>query len=170
MRSRLLWWKEALASPSAQVSYRNVDRRVAPGLMAYDYQAVLPSLAPASVTAFLREAIHALLPDEDSATLLEWICALAADPHAEALRQGIRASHLADGFVPVVSLAAMAEPIATAVERRTVFAPTKTLTASEFGLLAFLELQAIKAAREIVAVPDDRSQPTGGDTPEGTDA
>ena len=41
IRSRLLWWKEALVSPSARVSYRDIDRKAAPGLMAYDYQAVV---------------------------------------------------------------------------------------------------------------------------------
>ena len=38
MRSRLLWWKEALVSPSAGVSYRDIDRKAVPGLIAYDYQ------------------------------------------------------------------------------------------------------------------------------------
>lgn len=158
LRSRLLWWKEALASPSAHVSYRDVDPRTAPGLMAYDYQVALPSLAPVSVTAFLREAICTLLPDEESATLLEWIRALAADPHTEALREAVRAIHLPEGFVPAVSLAAMAEPTADAIKRRTVFAPTAMLTPSQFGVLVFLELQVVKAAGEIVAVTGDDSQ------------
>ena len=76
---------------------------------------------------------------------------------------------LAEGFVPAVSLAAMAEPTAAAVEQRTVFESTAMLTPSEFGLLTFLELQAIKAAGEIIAVPSDHSVPPG-DTPPGTDA
>ena len=77
MRSRLLWWKEALVSPSARVSYRDIDRKAAPGLMAYDYQAVLPSLAPASVSAFLLETVRTLQPDNETVPLVEWLQALA---------------------------------------------------------------------------------------------
>ena len=168
MRSRLLWWKEALVSPSAQISYRDIDRKAAPGLMAYDYQAVLPSLAPVSVSAFLREAIRTLLPDEESLTVLEWISVLAADEHAKALRETIGATTFADGHVPLVSLVRIAEPTATVIKQRTVFSPGLRLTAGEFGLLAFLELQTIKAANEIVPASADQRSGSERDTAEGT--
>ena len=73
MRSRLLWWKEALVSPSARVSYRDIDPKAAPGLMAYDYQAVLPSIAPASVAVFLSETVRTLHPDEVTSPLVDWL-------------------------------------------------------------------------------------------------
>ena len=169
MRSRLLWWKEALVSPSAQVSYRDVDRNAAPGLMAYDYQAALPSLAPVSVSAFLREAIRELLPDEESFTVLDWIRSLAADQHAGALRETVRATTFPHGRVPLVSLVAMAQPTAAVIEQRTVFAPSTQLTASEFGLLTFLELQTIKSANEIIPAPDDQHSGQQRHTDQGTD-
>ena len=151
MRSRLLWWKEALVSPSAHISYRDIDHKAAPGLMAYDYQAVLPSLAPSSVSAFLIETVRTLLPDDEAAPLVEWLQALAALPHAEALRSTVRKIVFADGYRPLVSLVTLDEPGAKSIKERTVFAPDLSLTASQFGLLIFLELQAMKATKEVVS-------------------
>ena len=150
MRSRLLWWKEALVSPSARVSYRDINRKAAPGLMAYDYQAVLPSLAPASVSAFLLETVRALQPDNEAAPLVVWLQALAEEPHAEALREAIREIAFADGYRPLVSLVILDEPDTKSIKDRTVFAPDLSLTAGQFGLLIFLELQAMKATKEVV--------------------
>lgn len=150
MRSRLLWWKEALVSPSAGVSYRDIDRKAAPGIMAYDYQAVLPSLAPASVSAFLLETVRTLQPDNEVAPLVEWLQALAAAPYAEALREEIRGISFAEGYRPLVSLVTLDEPGPTSIKEQTVFAPDLSLTAGQFGLLIFLELQAMKATKEIV--------------------
>ena len=150
MRSRLLWWKEALVSPSARVSYREIDPKAVPGLMAYDYQSVLPFLAPASVSAFLLETVRMLQPEDETAPLVEWLQALAALPNAEALREAIGEIAFADGYRPLVSLVTLDEPSARAIKERTVFAPGLLLTGGQFGLLVFLELQAIKATKEIV--------------------
>ncbi|MDE0159822.1 MAG: GTPase-associated system all-helical protein GASH [Candidatus Dadabacteria bacterium] len=151
MRSRLLWWKEALVSPSAHISYREIDHKAVPGLMAYDYQAVLPSLAPSSVSAFLVETVRTLLPDDEAAPLVEWLQALATLPHAEALRSTVREVVFADGYCPLVSLVALDKPGAKSIKKRTVFTPDLSLTASQFGLLIFLELQAMKATKEVVS-------------------
>ena len=168
MRSRLLWWRQALVSPSASVSYRDVDNKAVPGLMAYDYQAALPSLAPISVSAFLLEAIRELLPDEKSLTVLDWIRTLATDCHAEPLRETIRQTTFAEGRVPLVSLVAMAQPTDVAIEQRTVYAASTQLTAEEFGLLTFLELQTIKSANEIVPAPADQAPENNRGTDQGT--
>ena len=157
MRSRLLWWKEALVSPSAGVSYRDIDWKAAPGLMAYDYQAVLPSLAPASVSAFLLETVRTLQPDNEAAPLVDWLQALAAVPHAEALRASVREIAFSDGYRPLVSLVASDEPGRKSIKERTVFDPDLSLTASQFGLLIFLELQAMKAARDVVPFAADET-------------
>ena len=149
MRSRLLWWKEALVSPSARISYRDMDPKAAPGLMAYDYQAVLPSLAPASVTVFLTETVRTLQPDEETSPLMEWFQALAASPHAEALRAAIRETTFEEGYRPLVSLVIADELGAASITRRTVFSPDLPITASQLSQLVFLELQALKAKREV---------------------
>ena len=164
MRARLLWWKEALVSPSAHISYRDIDRKAAPGLMAYDYQALLPSLAPASVSAFLLETVRTLQPDNKAASLVEWLQALAAVPHTEALREAIREITFADGYRPLVSLVTLDEPGAKSIKERTVFAPDLSLTAGQFGLLIFLELQAMKATKEVVPfAAEETSEIADGD-------
>ena len=167
IRSRLLWWKEALVSPSARVSYRDIDRKAAPGLMAYDYQAVLPSLAPASVSAFLLETVRTLQPDNEAAPLVEWLQALAEEPHAEALREAICEIAFPDGYRPLVSLVTLDEPSAKSIKDRTVFASDLSLTAGQFGLLIFLELQAMKATKEVVPfVAEATSESADGDAGE----
>ena len=152
MRSRLLWWKEALISPSSRVSYRDIDRRAAPGLMAFDYQDILPSLAPASVSAFLVETVRTVQSDDEAASLLQWLQSLATLSHAEALRVAIRDIRFPDGCRPLVSLVTLEDLGATAIEKLTVFSPDHSLTAGQFSLLIFLELQALKAAAEIQSI------------------
>ncbi|MGI4765219.1 MAG: GTPase-associated system all-helical protein GASH, partial [Janthinobacterium lividum] len=60
-RTNLLWWKEALYSPSAHASYRDLPAFEAAGLMALDLHGLVPVYSPASVSAFLDESIR-LLP------------------------------------------------------------------------------------------------------------
>jgi len=64
-RTNLLWWKEALYSPSAHRSYRDLDPFDAAALMALDLHDLLPTYSPASVSAFLAEAIRGLAEDSD---------------------------------------------------------------------------------------------------------
>ena len=59
-RTNLLWWKEALFSPSARMSYRDMSTSDAAALMAFDMHRQIPTFSPASVAAFLRETVIAL--------------------------------------------------------------------------------------------------------------
>jgi hypothetical protein len=59
-RTSLLWWKEALYSPSARTSYRELAPESAAALMALDLHQQVPTFSPASVAAFLHEAVSAL--------------------------------------------------------------------------------------------------------------
>lgn len=59
-RTNLIWWKEALYSPSAQTSYRTISADLAAGLMALDLHRQVPTFSPASVSAFLHEAVLSL--------------------------------------------------------------------------------------------------------------
>ena len=74
-RTNLLWWKEALFSPSARVSYRELSPADAAVLMAFDMHQQIPTFSPASVAAFLRETVVALptLDGEDTASILELV-------------------------------------------------------------------------------------------------
>ena len=59
-RAALLWWKEALFSPSSRKSYRDMPSPEAAALMAFDMHRQIPAFSPASVAAFLREAVITL--------------------------------------------------------------------------------------------------------------
>lgn len=62
-RTNLLWWKEALYSPSVHASYRELPLFQAAALMALDLHNQVPIFSPASVSAFLKEAIRSLPAD-----------------------------------------------------------------------------------------------------------
>ena len=59
-RTNLLWWREALFSTTAGVSYREMPTCDAAVLMAFDMYRHIPTFSPASVSAFLRETVIAL--------------------------------------------------------------------------------------------------------------
>ncbi len=59
-RTNLLWWKEAMFSPSARMSYREMTSFDAAVLMALDMHRQIPTFSPASVAAFLRESVITL--------------------------------------------------------------------------------------------------------------
>lgn len=59
-RTSLLWWKEALYSPGAKRSYREFPTEVAVVHMAFDMFQQVPVFSPASVSAFLFEAVTKL--------------------------------------------------------------------------------------------------------------
>lgn len=56
-RTNLLWWREALYSPSAQQSYRDLPVSVAAAQMALDLFNSVPLFSPASVSVFLGETV-----------------------------------------------------------------------------------------------------------------
>ena len=149
MRSRLLWWKEALVSPSARASYRDMDTKLVPGLMAYDYHAVLPPLAPSSVTMFLTETVRTLDATEEPLPLLNWVNALTHSRHAESFRRKIHEISFLNGYRPLVSLVKSEGLDGASITKHTVFSPDLLVTASAFAQLVFLELQSLKAINEL---------------------
>ena len=64
-RTNLLWWKEALYSPSAHESYLDLPAFEAAALMALDLHQLVPIYSPASVSAFLKEAIRSLQTNDE---------------------------------------------------------------------------------------------------------
>ena len=73
-RTNLLWWKEALFSPSARISYRELSPTDAAVLMAFDMHQQIPTFSPASVAAFLRETVVSLptLDPEERSRSATW--------------------------------------------------------------------------------------------------
>ena len=62
MRLDVLWWSEALYSPSLARGYRELHLVVAAVAMALDLSRIVPALAPASVTYVLGESVASLSP------------------------------------------------------------------------------------------------------------
>lgn len=59
-RTNLIWWKQALFSPSKRMNYRALPLTIASALMALDLYQQIPMFSPASVSAFLEEAVLSL--------------------------------------------------------------------------------------------------------------
>jgi hypothetical protein len=74
----LLWWKQALYSPSLQRSYRELSPAGAIITLSFDLGSVSGAPVPLSVESFLRETIRNLLPDNPKMTLAELVAATQA--------------------------------------------------------------------------------------------
>lgn len=74
----LLWWKQALYSPSLQCSYRGLPTAIIAAATSFDLAEVSGSPVPVSVEFFLREVIHSLSPENPLLTLADLIDALKA--------------------------------------------------------------------------------------------
>jgi len=88
-RTNLLWWKEALFSKSIGDTYRSLEPKVAPALMALDLFKELPCFAPASVTAFLHETVLKLplLDGSEKHSLAELLNAASKESKLAPLRK-----------------------------------------------------------------------------------
>ncbi len=154
-RTNLIWWKETLYSPSARVSYRGMPTSIAAALMAFDLHLQVPTFSPASVAAFLQEAVLSL-PSLDLAEerpirslLEEAMAALELVPLREAAAQLVQ--DLA-GRGPVLALLGHGTGRSTLDDdgfRARVGVPAATpLTVPGWATWLFRELQAARAAQE----------------------
>jgi hypothetical protein len=157
-RTNLLWWKEALYSPSAHASYLDLPPFEASALMALDLHGQVPTYSPASVSAFLREAIRCLpVEKDDQGNGRRDVADLLHDARTTAFMLPFRtlAAQYAPepvGRGPLLSL--IGHPRGSgAIEATTLRtlggldASTK-MTPSEWGTYLFRELQTARATSE----------------------
>lgn len=157
-RTYLLWWKEALYSPSARIGYRELSAPVAVGLMALDLHRQIPTFSPASVSAFLLETVRCL-PDANVGTPLrvgEFLDAIAAADEAEALRCAAKEMVPAPaGRGPLLGLIGHGGTTAASdgAKFRALYGiPADTeLTLPQWAAWIFRELQAVRAVAEAPA-------------------
>ncbi len=154
-RTNLLWWKEALYSPSAHESYLEMPVFQASALMALDLHEQVPTYSPASVSAFLKEAIRCLPIEPDSqGSGQRDVATLVQDAKTAAVMHPFRV--LAAQYVPapagrgpLLSLIAHAqEPAAadtTSLRALGGVDASATMTPAEWGTFLFRELQAARA-------------------------
>ena len=154
-RTYLLWWKEALYSPSVHESYLEMPTFQASALMALDLHEQVPTFSPASVSAFLKEAIRCVPvePDGEGDGRRD-VASLVREAKTAVLMQPFRA--LAAQYVqapvgrgPLLALIGHGQDDAT-TEAATLRAlsgvdASSTMTPSEWGTFLFRELQAARA-------------------------
>jgi len=154
-RTNLLWWKEALFSPNARVSYRDLPPTAAAAQMAFDLHQQVPTFSPASVAAFLFEAVVALPSAEPEKTFAIRDLVGEAQTHESlaALRTaGSDLIGLPEGRGPVMAL--IAHPDAPAARTQAEFlrltgVPADAqLTLPAWATWVFRELQAARAATD----------------------
>ena len=154
-RTNLLWWKEALYSPSTHESYLEMPVFQASALMALDLHEQVPTFSTASVSAFLKEAIRCLPAEPESeGNGRRDIATLVRDAKTAALMQPFRA--LAAQYTPapvgrglLLSLIGHGQGHA-AVDAASLRAlggvdSSATMTPAEWGTFLFRELQAARA-------------------------
>jgi hypothetical protein len=158
-RTNLLWWKEALFSPSTRCSYRDLSPEAAAPLMAFDLHQQIPTFSPASVTAFLFEAVHSLptVDPRKTCSIHELVAMAREDDGLVALREnGADLVSSPAGRGPLLALIAHPEARASHAEREefrrlTGLGPETELTLPDWAVWVFRELQAVRATKERTA-------------------
>jgi len=154
-RTHLLWWKEALFSPSARVSYRSLDEIVAASLMAFDLFQQLPVLSPASVQSFLAESVRQVQTSgiSEKRTLQEFV--EVACSHSGLVEFRKVAAEIVPPFegrgylLSLISHQRYSTAIANGLFKELVGVPaTTSLSISEWATWIFCELQAARATCE----------------------
>lgn len=164
-RTNLLWWKEALYSPSAHASYLDLPPFEAAALMALDLHEQVPTYSPASVSAFLREGIRCLPAEKGDQGNGECdVVSLVHDARTSASMQPFRtlAAQYAPvpvGRGPLLSLIGYPRDSgaidgASLRDFGGLEASTK-MTPSEWGTYLFRELQTARATSN---VPNKRAK------------
>lgn len=154
-RTNLIWWKEALYSPSARCSYRQLPTASAAALMAFDLHQQIPTFSPASVAAFLHETVLSLpsLDLKEERPIRDLLEEAQGSEALSNLREAV-AEHFAApvGRGPIFALIGHPQsqsPIDDQTFRDLVGIPAKTLISMPaWATWLFRELQAARATNE----------------------
>lgn len=154
-RTNLLWWKEALYSPSAHESYLDLPPYEAAALMALDLHEQVPTYSPASVSAFQKESIRCLPAEPSGADGgKREVAVLVQDARTTAFMQPFRSlaaqyAQAAEGRGPLLSVIGHPQnpgAIDAGKFRALVgIDATAKMTPAEWGTYLFRELQSARA-------------------------
>ena len=158
-RTNLIWWKQTLYSPSAHVSYRSMAAPIAAAMMAFDLHRQVPTFSPASVAAFLHEAVLSLpsIDCQKSQPIRDFLVAASNADELKLLRE-VAAELIPEpvGRGPLLGLIGKGpgqSPVNDESFRRQVGVPATTmLTVPAWATWIFRELQAARAAQEGIGV------------------
>lgn len=150
IRLDVLWWQEALYSPTLQQSYRALSPVAAAVAMAHDLHRFAPPLAPASLAYVLSEAT-ARLPGAghgERVPLLELLARLTEAPQLRELVAPPTALHGRAPLLHLVEAAAHGAPSTTASLRaHTGFSTEAAVDLPTLAMWCFRDLQARRLAR-----------------------
>ena len=154
-RTNLLWWKEALFSPSARISYRELSPADAAVLMAFDMHQQIPTFSPASVAAFLRETVVSLqtLAPEETTSIRELVEKTQdTDVLSELRTEAAKLVGAPAGRCSVLAIIGHPDAIPQlddpGFRDRTGVKPDTALTLPDWSVWIFRELQAARAVAE----------------------
>ena len=154
-RTNLLWWKEALFSPSVRISYRELSPVDAAVLMAFDMHQQIPTFSPASVAAFLRETVVALptLDQEETVSIRELVektrdAAILSNIRAEAANLVSAPAGRCSVLAMIGHSGGMHQLDDRGFRDRIGVKPDTTLTLPDWSVWIFRELQAARAVAE----------------------
>ncbi|MBN9088866.1 MAG: hypothetical protein J0J01_18320 [Reyranella sp.] len=152
-RANLLWWKEALYSPSARISYRVMEPFSAASIMALDLFEQVPTFSPASVSAFLNEAIL-LLPKvsaREDTSVPKIVADLLSDVQTAPLREVAKGcAPSSEGRRPVLTIIGHVSPetVSGIAFRQAVgLGDDVRMGPAQWGAHLFRELQAARATQ-----------------------
>lgn len=148
-RTALLWWKEALYSPSLKQSYRNLDPAVVAGLMAVDAVEITGPFSPRMMEAFLQEAVRSCTPSATSQVKAASLFAEIANgnsPGAELLRDALSTVKSETGRSPLAAVLATGTKIDSQCFDRHLGLPYDLeLTPVDLSVWLFRDMQAGRA-------------------------
>ena len=154
-RTNLLWWKEALFSPSARISYRELSPADAAVLMAFDMHQQIPTFSPASVAAFLRETVVSLptLDPEETSSIRELLEKTHVTDVLSQLRtEAAKLVSAPAGRCSVLAMIGHSDSIPQlddpGFRDRIGVKPDTALTLPDWSVWIFRELQAARAVAE----------------------
>ncbi len=149
-RSQLLWWKEALFSPTANVSYRSIDPALAAALAAADASEQSGPFAPRTAEHLVWETVRGIAPDlmTPSRSLVKMCQTVQADTSLAGTACRVAFSRIASsaGRTPLGALlGADTEIDGAAIEHRLGLAATVEISPPDLALWLFRDLQASAA-------------------------
>jgi GTPase-associated system helical domain len=153
-RTNLIWWREALFSPTSKSSYHKLPPSVAAGMMALDLYSQVPTFSPASVAAFLSETVIRLprLVADQTYTIGSLSDELRTDQRLTAVREaarGLMSTSQGRGFLLafVGNLDPRVKVDEETFKNRVGIAPATAITLPQWSEWLFRELQAARATK-----------------------
>lgn len=138
-RTRLLWWKEANYSASADRGYDELSPALAVSLMPKDVCEVTGSLAPRSTEYFVRNAVVALAGGDEQ-SIKEFGKALG-EANDRAMAEPLLQSAHADLLLSTILSAVRGDKAAPPA----LFTATEKLSSGELAVVMLREYQALRA-------------------------